>query len=73
VGNARRDTLWLAGARLGGWGGSGLIPSIWPTCYGAAIELSSACSPAAVTVDGLMGYVLYVAEGLTQVSSEGCQ
>ncbi len=42
--------MWAA-ARLVDWGGAGVLLSISPTCFGAAIEPSSARSPAAGTVD----------------------
>ncbi len=47
----RRDAGRLVGIRVAaghsGLGGAGIIPSILPTCSGAAMELSSACSLAA--------------------------
>ncbi len=46
----------MAGARLGGWEGAGLIPSIEPTSSGAATELSSASTPAAGAVDCRAGF-----------------
>ncbi len=48
---AGRVMLVGAAARLGDWEGAGVIPSISPTCSGAAMEPSSARSPAAGTVD----------------------
>jgi hypothetical protein len=39
-----------AAAEHGGWDGAGVIPSISPTCSGAAMEPSSACSQAAGAV-----------------------
>jgi hypothetical protein len=51
AGKAGTDEVWGTGAELGGLGGAGVIPSISPTCSGAAIELSSARSPAAGTVN----------------------
>ncbi len=48
---AGRVVLVRVSAGLGNWGGAGVIHSISPTCSGAAIELSSAHSLAAGTVD----------------------
>jgi hypothetical protein len=50
-GKAGRVMLVRATAGLGDWGRAGMIPSISPTCSGAAMELSSACSLAAGTMD----------------------
>jgi hypothetical protein len=51
AGKAGSDEVWGAGAELGGRGGAGEIPSISPACSGAAMEPSSARSPAAGAVD----------------------
>jgi hypothetical protein len=51
AGKAGSDEVWEAGAELRGWGGAGVIPSISPTCSGAARELSSAQSLAAGAVE----------------------
>ncbi len=48
---AGRMTLVGAAAGLGDWKGAKVIPSISPTCSGAAMEPSSARSPTASTVD----------------------
>ncbi len=50
-GNAGRLVGVGAAAEHGGCGGAGVIPSISPTCSGAAMEPSSARSPAAGAVD----------------------
>ncbi len=49
-GKAGRVVFVRAAAGLGNWGGAGVIPSISPTCSGAAVEPSSAHSPAAGAV-----------------------
>ncbi len=41
----------MVGAGLGGWEEAGQIPSIEPTCSRAAVEPSSAGSPAAEAMD----------------------
>ncbi len=51
AGKVGRDEVWGAGAEHGGQGRAGVIPSISPTCSGAAMELFSAHSPAAGAVD----------------------
>jgi hypothetical protein len=51
AGKAGNVEVWGTGAELGGWGGAGVIPSISPTCSGAATELSSARCPAAGAVN----------------------
>jgi hypothetical protein len=50
-GKAGRVVMVRATAGLGGWAGAGVIPSTSPTCTEAAMEPSSARSPAAGTVD----------------------
>lgn len=50
-GKARRLVEVGAGCALGGWGGAGVLPSISPICSWAAMELSSARSPAVRAVD----------------------
>ncbi len=50
-GKAKRVVLVRAAAGLGNWRGAEVIPSISPTCSGAAMEPSSVHSPAAGTVN----------------------
>ncbi len=51
AGNAGSDEVWGRGAELRGWRGAAVIPSISPTCSGAAIEPSFERFPAARAVD----------------------
>jgi hypothetical protein len=51
AGKVGSDEVWGTDAELGGWGGAGVIPSISPTCSGAAMKPSSAHSHAAGAVD----------------------
>ncbi len=51
AGKAVSVAVCETGTELGGWGGAGAIPSISPTSSGAAMEPSSARSPAAGAVD----------------------
>ncbi len=49
-GNAGRLVGMGAASGHGGWRGAGVIPSVSPTCSGAAVEPSTARSPAAGVV-----------------------
>ncbi len=51
AGKAGSGEVWGAGAEQGGREGAGVIPSISPTCSEAAMEPSSARSPAAEAVN----------------------